>query len=183
RFENADAARDYVDERAREQQEREEEAVEVYGAARELFLNRYRDTFSVERHGTEIEFYRPVGTNADLGDFEDRELAQRLKNGAKLLAEVEQRRLETIRGLQSNDVDLEALYDDALEGTELMRKVLSAHAVDESFRDPDVWTAIFRDDDTIGEVFDDFSTEGAAEEQQQKLAALQSIMSDGDSDS
>ena len=185
RFDNADAARQHVEER--EQREREEaiEAVELYGTAQELFLNRYLDTFTVERHGTEIEFYRPVGANsAKLDNFEDREQAQRLRRGAEHLEEFEQRQLETIRGLQSGgDVDLMELYDEALDGTELMRKTLSAHAVDESFHDPAIWTAIFRDDDTISEVFEDFIGEGEAEKQQEKLNGLQSLMSGGSSDS
>ncbi|QLG63080.1 hypothetical protein [Halorarum salinum] len=182
RFENTEGAHAYVEEREQRQQEQQAEALELYGTARQLFLNRYLDTFEVERHGTAIEFYRPVGANsAKLDDFEDREQAQWLRRGAEYLEEVEQRRIETIQNLQSDDVDLTELYDEALDGTELMRKTLSAHAVDESFHDPDVWSVIFRDDDTISEVFDDFTAEGEAEKQQQKLAALQNMMSDDNS--
>lgn len=178
RFENADAAREFVDEREQQKQEEREEAVELFGTAAELFQNRYLDTFSVERHGTEIEFYRPVGANAiELENVRDRELAARLRHGAELLEEVEQRRLETIQDLQSDEIDLVEIQEQALEGTKLMRETLSAHAVDESFRDPEVWTAIFRDDDTISEVFEDFSAEGEPEKQQRKLDGLQSMMS------
>jgi len=184
RFENADAAHDYVEEREERKQAEREETVELFGTAAELFTNRFMDSFFVKRHGTEIEFYRPVGANAaELENVRDRDLAARLRHGAELLEEVERRRLETIQTLQSGDVDFEEIHENALEGTELMRETLSAHAVDESFHDPQVWTAIFRDDDTISEVFEDFTAEGEPEKQQQKLDALQSMASADDSDS
>jgi hypothetical protein len=182
RFANAGAAREQATKQAERQRERQEEQLELYGDARELFLNRALDTFSVERHGTEIEFYRPVGaTDVDLSDLEDRDLAQRLQRGSDVLEKVEERQVETIRGLQDDDVDLNELFEEALDGTELMRKALSAHAVDESFHDPRVWTTIFRDDDTVSEVFEDFLAEGEPEAKRQKRDALQSLMSDGNS--
>lgn len=184
RFANADAAREQADAWEQRREEQREEAVELYGTALDLFNARYTDTFEVERHGTEIEFYRPVGaTDADLSEIEDRELAQRLKRGSDLLERFEDRQRETLLAMQGDDdVDLEALYEDSLDGTALMRQVLSAHAVDESFHDPGVWTAIFRDDDTIGEVFEDFIGEGNPEKKRRKLNALQNLLSESDSD-
>jgi hypothetical protein len=184
RFENADAARDYVEEREQQQREEREEALELYGTAQELFTNRYRDTFAVERHDTEIEFHRSVGASSvDLSGLEDRQLAQRLKRGAELLKEFEQRQTEAILSMRDDDVDLERLYDESLDGTELMRECLSAHAVDDSFRDPRVWTAIFPDDEAVSEVFEDFITEGEPEKRRQKVNALQNLLSGGDSGS
>ncbi|WEL29848.1 hypothetical protein [Haloferax volcanii] len=184
RFDNADAAQEFVNEREQRKQEEKEEALELYGTAQELFTARFRDTFTVERHGSEIEFHRPVGaSDVDLSTLEDRELVQRLKRGANLLEEFERRQTDAILGMQNGDVNLQELYEESLDGTELMRECLSAHAVDESFHDPRVWTAIFRDDDTVSEVFEDFIAEGEPEKKRKKLNALQSMLSEGNSDS
>lgn len=182
RFDNAEFAREEHQRRERIQREQQEERVELYGKAAELFQSRYLDTFEVERHDVEIKFYRPVGANhaTDLDEIaeDDPDLADRLERGSRLLAEFEQRQQQVVLSAQSDEeFDLESLLDDALDGTTLMRRALSAHAVDESFHDPAVWTAIFRRDDHIGEVFQDFFDEGDTGRMQRQLNELQKVTS------
>ncbi|QRG24126.1 hypothetical protein [Halorubrum coriense] len=188
RFENADAAREYVDEREKAQQERLQETVEVYGAAAELFEQRVLDTVAIERHATEIEFYRPVdATGADLSAIAENrpELADRLERGSEHIAafeEAQRQALQVIGSAGNNGVtgeELEQLHGDAMEGTETIRKALSCFAVDDSFRDPGIWTTIFQGDDTVRELFEDFLTEGDREKLEERRAVLQNMVGDG----
>jgi hypothetical protein len=181
RFDNADAAREQVETFEQRQRERKREQLELYGEAKELFRSRVTDTFTVERHGTEIEFHRPVGaSDIDLSDLEDRELAERLKQGGVLIERFEQRQRELLEA--GDDSDIGDVIDEAFEMTDLHRQILSAHAVDDSFRDPRVWVAIFGDDDNVGEVFRDFMAEGDPMKKQRQLNGLQNLLSDSDSE-
>jgi len=192
RFENADEAREFVDEREQAQRERHQEAVEVYGAAAELFEARVLDTVAIERHGTEIEFYRPVdATGADLSAIAENrpELADRLERGSEHIAafeEAQRQALQVIGGAGDRGVtaeDLEQLHGDAMEGTETIRKALSCFAVDDSFRNPGIWTTIFQGEDTVRELFEDFFTEGDREKLEERRAVLQNMLGDGASTS
>lgn len=192
RFENADEAREFVDEREQAQRERRQEAVEVYGAAAELFEQRVLDTVAIERHGTEIEFYRPVdATGADLSAIAENRpgLADRLERGSEHIAafeEAQRQALQVIGSAGDDGVsaeDLEQLHGDAMEGTETLRKALSCFAVDDSFRDPQIWTTIFQGEDTVRELFEDFFTEGDREKLEERRAVLQNMVGDGDSTS
>lgn len=185
RFENADEAREHVDEREQAQRERRQEAVEVYGAAAELFEQRVLDTVSIERHGTEIEFYRPVdATNADLSAIAENrpELADRLERGSDHIAafeEAQRQALQVIGDAGDEGVtasDLEQLHGDAMEGTETIRKALSCFAVDDSFRDPQIWTTIFQSEDTVRELFEDFFSEGDREKLEARRDVLQNML-------
>ncbi|EMA69322.1 hypothetical protein C461_03138 [Halorubrum aidingense JCM 13560] len=190
RFENADEAREFVDERKQAQRERQQEAVEVYGAAAELFENRVLDTVAIERHGTEIEFYRPVdATNADLSAIAENrpELADRLERGSEHIATFEAAQREALQVIGSagdrgvTGEELEQLHGDAMEGTETIRKALSCFAVDDSFRDPQIWTTIFQGEDTVRELFEDFFTEGDREKLEDRRAVLQNMLGGADS--
>jgi len=181
RFDNADAAREQAEKFEKRQRERRREQLELYGEAAELFEARATDTFVVERHGKEIEFHRPVKiSNVDLDDLEDRELVERLKQGGALLERFEERQqtlLEDAEGADLNDV-----FDEAMEMTELHRHILSAHAVDDSFRDARVWPAILGGDDNVARVFEDFIAEGDPMKKQRQLNGLQNLLSDSDSE-
>ena len=190
RFENADAARDYVDEREQQQREQRREAVEVYGKAAELFEQRVLDTVEISRHDVEIEFYRPVrATDADLSSIAENrpELAERLKRGSEYIDRFEcaqRKALETLASTGDEGMtpaDLEALHEDALEGTEVLRKALSAFAVDESFRDPQIWLTIFQSEDTVQELFEDFFSEGDPTKRDGRRDMLQSMLSESGS--
>jgi hypothetical protein len=192
RFENAEEAKGFVDEREQAQRERRQEAVEVYGAAAELFEQRVLDTVAIERHGTEIEFYRPVdATGADLSAIAENrpELADRLERGSEHIAafeEAQRQALQVIGGAGDRGVtaeDLEQLHGDAMEGTETIRKALSCFAVDDSFRNPGIWTTIFQGEDTVRELFEDFFTEGDREKLEERRAVLQNMLGDGASTS
>lgn len=181
RFANADTARAKSEEKEELRQQAQQEALELHGEALELFQSRVLDTFTVERHDTEIEFYRPVdASNADLDDLEDQVLASRLKRGSRYLAEFEDRQREIVLKAKDDDKNLIDLYEESLEGTELMRKTLSAFAVDESFRDPRIWKAIFQNDERVKGVFEDFFSEGSTKDVQKELEVLQEVVS-GDS--
>jgi len=192
RFENAEEAKGFVDEREQAQRERRQEAVEVYGAAAELFEQRVLDTVAIERHGTEIEFYRPVdATGSDLSAIAENrpELADRLERGSEHIAafeEAQRQALQVIGGAGDRGVtaeDLEQLHGDAMEGTETIRKALSCFAVDDSFRNPGIWTTIFQGEDTVRELFEDFFTEGDREKLEERRAVLQNMLGDGASTS
>lgn len=165
-----------------DKREQRRELVELDGKARELFLNRYTDTFSVERHGTEIEFYRPVdATAADPASISEErpDLADRLEEGSRLLNEFDDAHTETMMQVMDDDVPMTDVLERAVEETDLVRRILSLHAVDESFRRPEVWDAVFPQQNQIHELFEDFISEGSPEERQQKLDALQNLRSDG----
>lgn len=180
RFENADSAREGAEEKEEVRQEKREELVELDGKAADLFQNRVFDTFTLEAHGTEIEFYRPVdASNADLSSINDQDFADRMKHASKLINDFEEKQRETLTAAENSDKSLVKLYEDSLEGTELMRKILSAHAVDESYWDPRVWTVVFAKDDRISELFQDFFEEGgeAGANMREQLAMLQRVAS------
>lgn len=184
RFENADAAKQYVKERKEDLAADREEVVELFGAAAELFNDRVLDTFTLERHDVEIEFYRPVDAqNTDLSALEadDPKLADRLRAGSRYLDEFDAAQRELLQAIGSDTADLtpEDIHTDAVEGTEVMRKALSAFAVDESFRDPRVWKKIFRNDGQIREVYEEFVAEGNEETVQEQRAVLQNMMLSG----
>lgn len=192
RFENADEARGYVDEREQAKRERRQEAVEVYGAAAELFENRVLDTVAIERHGTEIEFYRPVdATGADLSAIAENrpELADRLERGSSHITAFEEAQRDILETLGSTGdagvtaEDLQQLHGDAMEGTETIRKALSCFAVDDSFRDPQIWLTIFQSEDTVRELFEDFFTEGDRAKLEERRAVLQNMAGVGGSTS
>jgi len=192
RFDNAEEAKEFVDKREETKRERRQEAVEVFGAAAELFEQRVLDRVAIERHGTEIEFYRPVdATGADLSAIAENrpELADRLERGSEHIAAFEEAQREALQVIGSagdegvSAEDLEQLHGDAMEGTETIRKALSCFAVDESFRDPGIWTTIFQSEDTIRELFEDFFSEGDREKLEARRDVLQNMVGGADSTS
>jgi hypothetical protein len=62
-----------------------------------------------------------------------------------------------------------------------MAEILAAHAVDESLQRPAVWKALYRNQDKLGDLFEDFTAEGELEQQKRKLDALESLTSDSSS--
>lgn len=182
RFENSDAARQVHQKEAKREAHRKQENLELYGTAAKLFTGRFLDTFEVE-HGRlpePIEFYRPVG-DEDI-DFsalaeDDRELADRVSEGGKLIKEYRQRQQETIKAAGAGE-DLTTLLDQSMENIDLLCRVLSAFAVDDSLRDPRVWRAFFQDEGYIAELFEDFFTEGQTEDNRQRLRELQNLISE-----
>ncbi|ELZ35377.1 hypothetical protein [Halorubrum tebenquichense] len=192
RFDNAEEAKEFVDKREETKREQRKEAVEVYGAAAELFEQRVLDTVAIERHGTEIEFYRPVdATDADLSAIAENrpELADRLKRGSEHITAFEEAQRQALQVIGSagdegvSAEDLEQLHGDAMEGTETIRKALSCFAVDDSFRDPDIWKTIFQSEDTVRELFEDFFSEGDREKLEARRDVLQNMVGAGDSTS
>ena len=73
--------------------------------------------------------------------------------------------------------------DESKGGVELMAEVLAAHAVDESLQDARAWRSIYRNDNKLSELFEDFTAEGDGQSQQEKLNALQNLTSDNTSTS
>lgn len=180
-FANQQFVEDAIQEKAQQDTAREFETVELYGVARELFVSRILDTFSIERHGVELEFYRPVDTDRvdrdSLEDELDEDLFARIVRGSDLLDTFERVQERVIRAAGSGDADLEELLDESMSGVALMREILACHAVDESLADPQVWAAMFRNEERLSEVFEDFTNEGSAASTRQKLDGLQSLMS------
>ena len=183
RFENADQAQDSAAEKHQQRREEHRELVELDGKAADLFENRVFDTFTIEAHGSEIEFYRPVdGSNADLSALDDQDVAEQIQHASMLLNKFEEKQRELLSGEGAQEKSIVELYEESLEGTELMRKILSAHAVDKSYWDPRVWTVIFGSDDKISEVFQRFFDEGGtAANTREQLAMLQNLVSENES--
>lgn len=173
---------DSIQEDRVEEQQARQERIQLDGRARELFLNRYTDTFTVERHGTEIEFHRPVdGTVADLESIREEkpDLGERLERGSQLLKEFEDVHAEMMRKAMDDSVPAEELAESGRENTRLTKEIMSLHAADESFRDPGVWAAVFPKEDDIVELWQDFISEGSPEERREKLETLQNLRSGG----
>lgn len=185
RFENSEEAREVHQKSAQDEAGRRQEQLELYGTAKDLFLNRYLDTFTVERHDTEIEFYRPVDAEQlDVDGFRESggdkaDLSDRLERGGRLLNQFQRQQTSVlVEAGDASEIDLGELYEESLQGTELMCEVLSSFSVDESFRDPRVWRAVFPNDEHISEVFEDFFSEGDREGMRERLSELQALMSE-----
>lgn len=180
-FANQDFVSDAIQQKEQEEVQQQLETVELYGVARELFVSRILDTFEVERHGVTIEFYRPVDASdvdrATLREELDDDLFARVIRGSELLDEFETVQEKTIRAASSGEVNLEELLDESMSGVELMREVLACHAVDESLADPSVWKSLFRNEERLSEVFEDFTNEGSGVSTRQKLDGLQGLLS------
>ena len=56
-------------------------------------------------------------------------------------------------------------------------------AVDESLQDARAWRSIYRNDNKLSELFEDFTAEGDGQSQHEKLNALQNLTSDNTSTS
>jgi len=56
-------------------------------------------------------------------------------------------------------------------------------AVDESLQDARAWRSIYRNDNKLSELFEDFTAEGDGQSQQEKLNALENLTSDNTSTS
>ncbi|WP_226040839.1 hypothetical protein [Natrinema sp. DC36] len=154
---NPDEREELLEQARDEVQEEKQKKVEVYGQAQELFDARSRDTFTIERHGVEIEFLYPDPETQK--EFEDRQ--QRVLEGAQ------------------SGADLFELLQEAQVGLDQMEATLSDHAVDPSFQDAAVWRdGLGFTDDEVGELYQDFMALGEAETQSQQLEMLQSLMSD-----
>ncbi|ELZ12503.1 hypothetical protein C478_10516 [Natrinema thermotolerans DSM 11552] len=157
---NASAANAALDTMQEQEREQQRETAELYGKAQQLFDARSRDTFTVERHGVEIEFLYPDPETQQ--EFEDRQQAVLEK--------------------AQDDADLFDLLEEAQVGIEQMEETLSEHAVDPSFNDPSVWreTVGFTEDE-VGDLYQDFLALGEGETQSQNLEMLQTLLSDGSS--
>lgn len=181
-FANQGFVSDAIQQKQAQEVQQQVETIELYGVARELFVSRILDTFTVERHGVEIEFYRPVDTTdvdrSTLREELEDDLFARVTRGSELLDEFERVQEATIRAASSGEVNLEELLDESMGGVELMREILACHAVDESLAEPGVWKSLFRNEERLGEVFEDFTNEGSEVSTRQKLDGLQSLMSD-----
>ncbi|MFB9324308.1 hypothetical protein ACFF2X_43865, partial [Cryptosporangium minutisporangium] len=127
------------------------------GKAKELFDARSRDSFTVERHGVEIEFLYP-----------DPETQQEFK----------QRQQEVVKQAQ-NGANLFDLLQEAEVGLEQMEETLSDHAVDPSFQDPGVWrNALGFTEDEVSTLYQDFLALGEGEDKNQQLEMLQNLLSE-----
>ncbi|WP_135827298.1 hypothetical protein [Halorussus halobius] len=157
---NADAANDALEAQREQEQEQQREQAELYGKAQELFDARARDTFTVERHGVEIEFLYPDPETQQ--EFEERQ--------------------QTVLEKAQDDADLFDLLEEAQVGIEQMEATLSEHAVDPSFNEPAVWReTIGFTEDEVGELYQDFLALGEGETQSQQLEMLQTLLSDDSS--
>ncbi|QCC60760.1 hypothetical protein NP511_02115 [Natrinema thermotolerans] len=157
---NADAANQALEAQREKEREQQRETAELYGKAQDLFDARSRDTFTVERHGVEIEFLYPDPETQQ--EFEDRQQAVLEK--------------------AQDDADLFDLLEEAEVGIEQMEETLSEHAVDPSFNDPSVWReTIGFTEDEISTLYQDFLALGEGEEESRRLEMLQSLLSDGSS--
>lgn len=181
-FANADFVEKAHEEKVQTELEQRVETVHLYGVANELFQSRVVDTFTVERHGVELEFYRPMdATNVEPAQLEEalsERVFERIKEGSEAMDEFERTQERAIRAASSGEADLNDLLDDSLDGVELMRRVLAYHSVDESLTDPAAWGAIFRNQERLAEVFEDFTNEGSSESSRNRLENLQGLMSD-----
>jgi len=180
---NPEALADTRDALKAKRQERKEDRLELQGTARDLFVARYEDTFEIEVHGNDIEFYRPMSArDVELTDV-DEETRERIEHGAALLDQFEARQRQLMRAAQSDEMSLPDLIDESMGGIELMAEVLAAHAVDEDLQDARVWQSIYRNENKLGDLFEDFTAEGDGQSQQEKLNALENLTSDNTSTS
>ena len=174
---NPEALADTRDALKAKRQERKEDRLELQGTARDLFVARYEDTFEIEVHGNDIEFYRPMSArDVELTDV-DEETRERIEHGAALLDDFEARQHRLMQATQSDDMSFNDLIDESKGGVELMAEVLAAHAVDESLQDARAWRSIYRNDNKLSELFEDFTAEGESESQAEKLDALENLTS------
>lgn len=154
---NAESANTALESMQEQQREERRETAELYGKAQELFDARSRDTFTVERHGVEIEFLYPDPETQQ--EFEDRQQAV----------------LESAQG----DANLFDLLEEAEVEIEKMEETLSEHAVDPSFNNPSVWREVVGfTEDEIQTIYQDFLALGRGEEEGQRLEMLQTLLSD-----
>jgi hypothetical protein len=180
---NPEALGDTLEAIEAKRQERKDERLELQGTARDLFVARYEDTFEIEVHGNDIEFSRPMSArDVELTDV-DEETRERIEHGAALLDDFEARQHRLMQATQSDDMSFNDLIDESKGGVELMAEVLAAHAVDESLQDARAWRSIYRNDNKLSELFEDFTAEGDGQSQQEKLNALQNLTSDNTSTS
>lgn len=180
---NREAQRSMRETAAEKRREQQAEHVELYGKARELFVSRYEDTFTLSIHDKTIEFFRPMdASDIDFASANiDPETAERIQRGSSLIDEFESRQEELLRAAQGGNASLEDLLDDSMDATELMCRILAAHAVDDSLSDAEVWARLFRNEEQLGDVFEDFIAEGDQAQTRQKLSALDGLMSDSSS--
>lgn len=137
-----------------------QEKAEVYGKAQELFDARSRDSFTIERHGVDIEFLYPDPETQEEFEQQQQRVLEQAQSGANLFD----------------------LLQEAQVGLERMEETLSDHAVDESFQNPAVWRGgLGFTEDEVGDLYQDFLSLGRGEEQSNQLEMLQSLMSDGSS--
>lgn len=154
---NPSAANAALDSMHEQEQEQQRETAELYGKAQELFDARSRDTFTVERHGVDIEFLYPDPETQ--AEFEDRQ--------------------QSVLDSAQEGADLFDLLQEAQVGIEQMEETLSEHAVDSSFNEPSVWRDVLGfTDDEVGELYQDFMNLGRADEKSAQLEMLQSLLSD-----
>ncbi|WDY79066.1 hypothetical protein ORFS9B [Halorubrum tailed virus] len=174
---NPEALADTRDALKAKRQERKEDRLELQGTARDLFVARYEDTFEIEVHGNDVEFYRPMSARDVELTGVDEETRERIERGAVLLDQFEARQHQLIRAAQSDEMSLPDLIDESMGGIELMAEVLAAHAVDEDLQDARVWQSIYRNENKLGDLFEDFTAEGESESQAEKLDALENLTS------
>ncbi|SFS63151.1 hypothetical protein [Halostagnicola kamekurae] len=154
---NADSANSALDSMQEQQREEQRETAELYGKAQELFDARSRDSFTVDRHGVEIEFLYPDPETQQ--EFEDRQ--------------------QTVLEKAQGDASLFDLLEEAQVGIEQMEETLSNHAVDPSFQKPAVWReTIGFTEEEIGDLYKDFLALGEGETQSQQLEMLDGLLSD-----
>lgn len=169
------------DRAADRKQEQEQERVELYGTAKDLFVSRHEDTFELEIHGNEIEFHRPMdATDIEMdadGSGLGTDTFDRLQRGSELLDRFEDRQRKLIQATQGGDMSLEELLDESMDATELMCRILATHAVDESLTDYRVWQRLYRNDEVLSSLFEDFINEGESERTREKLQDLDGLMS------
>ena len=155
-----EAVEEHTLETVEQKDEQEQETVELYGKAQQLFDARARDSFTVERHGVEIEYLYP-----------DSDIRQ----------EFDAQRERVIRKAQQG-ADLTELLGESMTSIERMEQILSDHAVDESLQQPSVWRAgLSLTESEVGELFQDFINLGEVENQSEQLEQLASLMSDSSS--
>ena len=123
-----------------------------------------------------------ITTEVELTDV-DEETRERIEHGAALLDDFEARQHRLMQAAQSDDMSFNDLIDESKGGVELMAEVLAAHAVDESLQDDRAWRSIYRNDDKLSELFEDFIAEGDGQSQQEKLNVLENLTSDNTSTS
>lgn len=169
------------DRAADRKQEQEQERVELYGTAKDLFVSRHEDTFELEIHGNEIEFHRPMdATDIEMdadGSGLGTDTFDRLQRGSELLDRFEDRQRKLIQATQGGDMSLEELLDESMDATELMCRILATHAVDESLTDYRVWQRLYCNDEVLSSLFEDFINEGESERTREKLQDLDGLMS------
>jgi len=84
-----------------------DERLELQGTARDLFVARNEDTFEIEVHGNDIEFYRPMSARDVELTGVDEETRERIEHGAALLDEFEARQHRLMQATQSDDMSLQ----------------------------------------------------------------------------